>query len=290
MKIEHNKIEVGNSLASLPGFSVLKERKQGTMDYSSQVSLPQDHFTPVRAKPKRNLCCTARMKLVRFTFSILLIACYVGLQGQIPDSILEKQAVPAVNVTFDSVPAVSTITPVPSDSVIVKKRGFIGRIFKEDYPNPKKALLLSLAVPGGGQIYNKRWWKLPFVYGAYTGLVLAIDFNTYNYRRFRDAYIAELAKQPHEFSNTGLDANDLRRIRDGYDKNKQLSYIGLFAVHLVQTAEAFVDCHLKTFDVSEDLSLKIRPTMNALPTGTPFFGIGLSLGLSSSSVSTSAIP
>ena len=170
-------------------------------------------------------------------------------------------------------------TPANQDSVKVKKRRFLYRVFKEDYPNPNKALYLSLAFPGGGQIYNKRWWKLPFVWGGYAGLIYAVDFNTRNYKLFRDAYLAELDGKPHQFSGTRLKANDLKQLRDQYDKNKQLSYIGFFALHLVQAAEAFVDCHLKTFDVSDDLSLQIRPSLQATPVSGPTVGIGLALVL-----------
>ena len=137
-----------------------------------------------------------------------------------------------------------------------------------------------MAFPGGGQIYNKRWWKLPFVYGGYALLIIAIDYNTAGYNLYKDVYIAELAGQPHRFSSSTLDAGDFRRIRDGFDKNRQLSYIGIFALHLVQTAEAFVDCHLKSFDVSEDLSMRIRPKLGTLGNSQPYLGIGLTFQLS----------
>ena len=211
------------------------------------------------------------MKRVLPILAFFLIYFSVSTYGQVPDSI-SIQTAKERPLPIDSLPHadISNHAQLPdrADSTTVKKRGFIGRIFKEDYPNPKKALFLSLAVPGAGQLYNKRWWKLPFVYGAYTGLILAIDFNTKNYRRFRDAYIADQNDQPHEFSGTGL------------DKNKQLSYIGLFALHLVQTAEAFVDCHLRTFDVSDDLSFRVSPKLGALPTGNTYLGIGLTFQFS----------
>ncbi len=173
--------------------------------------------------------------------------------------------------------------PILSDSIAAskKKRNFIGRLLsKEDYPNPKKALYLSLAFPGAGQMYNKRWWKLPFVYGGYVGLAFALDFNTSGYKLYRDAYIAELAGEEHPLSQSSLDANDMRRIRDNYDKNRQLTYIGFFALHIIQTAEAFVDCHLKTFDVSDDLSLRVAPKMGLTGDGSSYLGVGFTFQLS----------
>ena len=210
--------------------------------------------------------------IITFFFSLLTLTSI----GQVPDSLPNLQEVEILPGDSSIIEDTADELSLATDSVQVKKRGFIGRIFKEDYPNPNKALYMALAIPGAGQIYNKRWWKLPLVYGAYTGLILAVDFNTKNYRLYRDAYIAELNDEPHPFSNTSLDADDLRTIRDGYDKNKQLSYIGIFALHLVQAAEAFVDCHLKTFDVSDDLSIQVNPSIEPTPFSGPVTGVGIS--------------
>ena len=221
------------------------------------------------------------MKWKNHILFILWLSSGLGhLYSQVPDSLIAPQD---TVLQQDTLTIITEVPPTPPDTISTKtkKRGFIKKVFSlEDYPNPKKALFLSLAIPGAGQIYNKRWWKLPFVYGGYTLLIIAIDYNTSGYRLYRDAYIAELAGEPHPLSNTNLDRNDLLTIRNGYDKNRQLSYIGLFALHVVQAAEAFVDCHLKTFDVSDDLSMRVRPTMGALADGGSYFGLGLSFQLS----------
>lgn len=161
--------------------------------------------------------------------------------------------------------------PATSDSVMVAPADTIPYKvpffdFKSDYINPKKAAILSLALPGAGQAYNKRWWKLPIVYGAIGGMVYAIDFNQGLYRRFRDALVLELADQPHEFDGTGIDsANALRSLRDEYDRNTQLSYIGSVVLYGVIAIEAFVDAHLLDFDIDDDLSLRVQPTLQPLP-------------------------
>lgn len=208
-----------------------------------------------------------------------LFACFAASFGQNQDSLIQSET--AV-FQIDTIPVESpgqqpdSLPPtLTGQDSTAKKHGYIYRLFKEDYPNPKKALLLSVAFPGGGQIYNKGWWKLPFVWGGYVALIYSVDFNTRNYKLLRDAYIAELEGREHPFSGTRLQANDLKRLRDQYDKNKQLSYIGIFALHLVQSAEAFVDAHLKTFDVSDDLSLKVKPSFQATAGAAPMPGIGL---------------
>jgi hypothetical protein len=124
---------------------------------------------------------------------------------------------------------------------------------------PRQALLWSI-VPGGGQVYNRRWWKVPLVFSAFSGVVAVLDFNQSNYERFRDAYQAELAGQEHEFSSLGYSADALLSLRRSFNKQRQTNYFMLFAVYLLQGVEAYVDTHLRNFDMDEDLSQwQIRP-------------------------------
>jgi hypothetical protein len=150
--------------------------------------------------------------------------------------------------------------------------------FNRDYPDPKKAATLALILPGAGQLYNKRWWKVPFVYGAIIGMGVTIDYNQSRYRRLRDALDLKRDGEPHEFTGTTLDnERSLRTLRDQFDKNTQMAYVGMFLVYTLQAMEAFVDAHLKTFDVNDDLSLRLKPNMTPGPMGTPVMGIGLSM-------------
>ncbi|MCB9265296.1 MAG: hypothetical protein H6558_09750 [Lewinellaceae bacterium] len=172
----------------------------------------------------------------------------------------------------------TSIVEAQMDTLSGKKKG---NWFKRDYPNPKKAALLSLIIPGAGQLYNKRWWKAPLVYGALTGMVLVIDYNQSLYRRLRDALDLKRKGEEHEFSGSSIDnLSTLRSLRDSYDKNTQTAYVGLFLVYTLQAMEAFVDCHLKNWNVDDDLSLKIRPDVDfAAPLGQPVIGIGLTVPL-----------
>ncbi|MEZ5038348.1 MAG: DUF5683 domain-containing protein [Saprospiraceae bacterium] len=174
--------------------------------------------------------------------------------------------------------AVDTLTlgPPPIDSVQVdsqkKPHLFI--------PKPKMALLWS-AIPGGGQAYNRRWWKLPLVYGAFVGLGFAIDYNQNLYRDLRDAYLASLKNETHKFSGTSIDnPTALRNLRDSYDKNTQTAYVGILILYSLQSMEAYVDAHLRSFDINDDLSLKLKPALdiNGM-TGQPAMGIGISLAI-----------
>lgn len=145
-------------------------------------------------------------------------------------------------------------------------------------PEPRKAMVRSLIFPGLGQIYNGRWWKTPFVYGAVGGAVYVAVSGSRNYRIFQDAYVAKLAGEPHVFSNTSLD--DTRRLRiqrDRYDKQRQTWYIYSVAIYGLQAVEALVDAHLQNFDVSEDLSVRFKPAFTVPPAGGITPGIGLVL-------------
>lgn len=147
-------------------------------------------------------------------------------------------------------------------------------------PKPNRALMWS-AIPAGGQIYNRRWWKVPLVYGAFVGLGIAIDYNQNLYRDLRDAYLLALAGEEHQFTGTNIDSpNALRNLRDSFDKNTQTAYVGLVLLYALQSMEAYVDAHLRSFDVNDDLSFKLKPAMdvNGL-TGQPVMGIGISFAL-----------
>lgn len=182
--------------------------------------------------------------------------------------LLKAQQVDSTLILADTI--VSEAPPV--------KEGF----FKKDYPDPKKAGLMSLVIPGSGQVYNKDWWKVPFVYGAIGGLIYAINYNNEQYDRFQTAYQLALAGDENEFTGTplGQNARALRSIRDGFDKNRQLSYIGLVAVYLLNGVEAFVAAHLDNFDISDDLGMQVRPELGIDPqTQQPTLGLGVRIPL-----------
>lgn len=118
---------------------------------------------------------------------------------------------------------------------------------------PKQALLWSI-IPGGGQVYNRRWWKVPLVFSAFSGVVAVLDFNQSNYERFRDAYALELAGEEHEFVGIIDGSERLLVFRDNFNTARQTNYFMLLAVYLLQGVEAYVDTHLRNFDMDEDLS------------------------------------
>lgn len=176
-----------------------------------------------------------------------------------------------------------TLSP-PTNSKKKKKRNFIKRYFQQDYPSPKKAVILTAILPGLGQIYNRRYWyiKLPVVYGAFGGLIYSIQYNGRNYRNL---------KEQHRYLVDGLDcttsiydgivtAEVLKNARDKFDKQLQFSYIGIGLAYILTAAEAYTTAHLLTFDVSDDLSMQFKPTFDANPSlgMTVGFGVNFKIG------------
>jgi len=157
-----------------------------------------------------------------------------------------------------------------------KKKPFLKNYFKEDYPSPKKAITLAI-VPGMGQIYNKRYWKLPLVYGALGGVIYLIDYNTGRYKLYRDAYATRLDDDLENLL-PAIPTTALKVRRDGFDKNRQLSWIGLIGFYLISAGDAFVDAHLKDFNVDDNIS--IVPTIQAEPFQPNTIGLSITINLS----------
>ncbi len=169
----------------------------------------------------------------------------------------------AQEVALDSLSNADTIKVKP------KRKGksfFTFLDFKSDYPNPKKAVLLSL-IPGGGQIYNKKhaWIKLPVIYGGMIGMGYWAVYQKGQYNLYNDAYIAELNGEEHEFTGRASAAT-LKGNRDISDKNYQSTLLGMGALYLAGLLEAYVTAHLLDFNVSDDLSmgskLKLTPSFS----------------------------
>jgi hypothetical protein len=158
-----------------------------------------------------------------------------------------------------------------ADSTIVKKKH-----------SPLKATLMSTALPGLGQIYNGKWWKVPIVYGAFGGLIYSSVWNDSKRSTFRSAYLLRVDDDPatvDEFDGVYSDAN-LRELVDFYQRNRDLSLIFTGVVYALNIIDASVDAHLKDFDVSDDLTLKVRPTMHQIgPNLMPAPAIALTLRL-----------
>ena len=137
---------------------------------------------------------------------------------------------------------------------------------------PGKAALLAAVLPGAGQIYNRRWWKLPLVYGALGGVVYGEIFYQTRYREFADASNDVKSGKKKLFDkNLGPQASLQRSVAaldNGvifYRGYRDIFYLYIGLAYGLQIVDALVDAHLKDFDVSDDLSLHWQPTLLAVP-------------------------
>ena len=127
---------------------------------------------------------------------------------------------------------------------IINKGGFLS-IFKG---KPGKAALYSLIIPGGGQIYNKKWWKVPLALGIDVGTTSWLIYTRSNYKSSQVAYEKAISE------NTPT--SRLKQQRDFYRKQSEYAWIVVLVGHIVTVADAFVDRHMMTFDVSDDLTMQ----------------------------------
>lgn len=223
-----------------------------------------------------------------------------SLQGRSPD-ILLQQAMERTEAGMpaDTVPALSSQIagrPAAADSTVAFSRpdstiqavlaaGDSAGVPKVKLPSafkpdPTKAVLLAL-VPGMGQIYNRKYWKLPIVYGAFMGCLYAVTWNNKSYQDYSEAYkdfMYDTANEvPQEnwhqswqdvtnrdpetvFNDTNF-ADQLKRRKDYYRRYRDLSIIITVGVYALSIVDAYVDAQLFDFDITPDLSMRLEPVV-----------------------------
>lgn len=148
--------------------------------------------------------------------------------------------------------------------------------------SPKKASIYAALFPGLGQIYNRKYWKLPIVYGGYAGLIYVLGWNNNQYKDFFQGYriiaahssTADMKLEERKFLDNliknpsiSLDnpstfkyiSTQLKSGKDYYRRNRDLTIIGIAALHVLSIIDASVDANLFDFDISDDLSMRIEP-------------------------------
>ena len=171
------------------------------------------------------------------------------------------------------------VTKFDSLSVVVDTTFNKKKEFKQDWstwrPDPKRALWLALVIPGGGQIYNRKYWKLPIVYGGFIGCLYAMNWNNTMYKDYSQAYLDLMDNDPgtqsyNQFLHLGMQitpANEARykdifkKRKDKYRRWRDLSFFVMVGVYALSVIDAYVDAELSVFDISDDLSLRVEPTI-----------------------------
>lgn len=126
--------------------------------------------------------------------------------------------------------------------------------------SPKKALLFSAICPGLGQAYNKKYWKIPIIYAGFAGIAYAISFNQHKYSIYKQAYYNRSNGIPDNYPLYTQD--NLLTLDNYYHKYRDLSIICAGLLYVLNLVDANVDAQFFTFDVSDNLTLRVQPYIN----------------------------
>jgi len=141
-------------------------------------------------------------------------------------------------------------------------------------PDPIRSMWLGLVFPGAGQIYNRKYWKLPIIYGGFLGCVYALTWNNQMLHDYSQAYLDIMDTDPNTKSYEkmlpiGYDISGreerfktiFKNKKNFFRRNRDLSIFAFAGVYLLAVIDAYVDAELSTFDISDDLSLHLEPTV-----------------------------
>lgn len=196
---------------------------------------------------------------------------------------------PADTLASDSIVGQSLDIALAEDSLSLAvdtvPQEFEKRIFFK--PDPTRAVWLSALCPGLGQIYNRRYWKLPIVVGGYVGLIYATSWNNRMLSDYTQAYNDVMDNDPNTKSymefyppttkEEDLDIEWLKKSfkskKDFYRRNRDLCIISMVGLYLVCMIDAYVDASLSQFDISPDLSVRWSPAVFDATDRTRSFGV-----------------
>ena len=165
-----------------------------------------------------------------------------------------------------------------SISVVVNKKQRKEKV-KRDWntwtPDPQRALWLALVIPGAGQIYNRKYWKLPIIYGGFMGCIYALTWNNMMYKDYSQAYLDIMDNDPgtasyNKFLHLGRTVTKdneerykqlFKNRKDKYRRWRDMSFFVMLGVYALSVIDAYVDAELSVFDISKDLTLKVEPTV-----------------------------
>lgn len=184
---------------------------------------------------------TMKFKVLSFVF-----LCFVSLtmSAQLRDSL----ELPDGFVVNDSL--------TTNEKIQEEDKGY--GIFSMFSGNPGKAALYSMILPGAGQAFNKRWWKVPIAIAAEASVIYLLQENISFFKLWDDEWKGMVRGDGPTF-NHRLSTSGVEDRRNRARQNKDYTWVALIGVHLIIAADAFVDRHLIEFDVNDDLSFDINP-------------------------------
>ena len=139
-------------------------------------------------------------------------------------------------------------------------------------PNPTRATWLAVVFPGGGQIYNRKYWKSPIIYGGFAGCAYALSWNGKMYKDYSQAYLDIMDSNPNTKSYEDLLPpnanyseeqlkNTIKNRKDMFRRYRDLSIFAFIGVYIISIIDAYVDAELSNFDITPDLSMRVEPAI-----------------------------
>lgn len=201
----------------------------------------------------------------------LMLCLFASAQGEVKvDSVMDK-------AMSDTVHRADKPVLTAKDTLALLQLQKEGKKIKRDWttwkPNPKRAMWLAIVLPGAGQIYNRKYWKLPIFYGGFLGCAYAMRWNNQMYADYAQAYIDIMDDNPNtnsfnQFLHLGSQITDqnidrykelFRKRKDRFRRWRDLSFFCMIGVYGLSIIDAYVDASLSQFDISDDLSLRLEP-------------------------------
>ncbi len=222
------------------------------------------------------------LKTIVATALLTAATSLVALPAQAQSRIEQKRQLPQGVTIADTLTADSTQAMAAAlgrtDSMMQQTDGKAKKQ-KRDWatwrPNTKRAMWLALVLPGAGQIYNRKYWKLPIIYGGFVGCAYAMRWNNMMYHDYSQAYLDIMDDDPatqsyNQFLHLGnqVTADNITRWqtifqkrKDRYRRWRDLSFFVMVGVYAFSVIDAYVDASLSEFDISPDLSMRVSPTI-----------------------------
>jgi len=193
------------------------------------------------------------MRSVFFLAFLLLVSARLCWSQEIKNDTLSNQKISPADTSF-----------IQPDKQVVEIESYAKRF------DPRKALLFSAVFPGSGQLYNKKYWKMPLVYGGFAGLIYVANFYHVQNIKFR-GQLFDLINEPNAnggLSPDGLTKTQLRTFVDKTRRERDFFIILNGMWYLLQMVDAHVDAHLKEFDINPKMQVSVEPLLeNSMMTG-----------------------
>lgn len=246
------------------------------------------------------------MKRIRLTYSTLILTFLIqliwgGSATYAQNTQEQRKSAPRDSLVADSLArknrqaAEELTAPVDTAQLALKTDSLqreISQPKKRFIPNSNRATWLAMVFPGAGQIYNRKYWKLPIVYGGFVGCAYALNWNNKMYKDYSQAYLDIMDDDPNTKSyedflplNSSISGQEerfkeiFRKRKDIYRRQRDLSIFAFIGVYLLSVIDAYVDAELSDFDISKDIGLKVEPAVFNDGKSTNFNSVGLQCSL-----------